>query len=330
MRPTRPLLLAALLACPVLVQAPARAQDAPLPKALFDTMSGALPKPFPHYRVNHAKGALYEGSFTPAPGAAALTTAPHLQSTPSTVLVRYSNSGGVPDVADNAPSSAVRGMAFTFHLPDGTETDLMMINVPVFVTRTPEDFLALLKAAGATKPDSPQPSPIAQLLAAHPETKAFFGIPKPMPESFATERFFALHAYKLTNAKGETHFVRFRLVPAGGTAYRAAGTTAALPPNVLFEEMPARVAAGPVAYTLQAQVAAAGDPTNDPTIAWPEDRPIVTLGTLTVTTAVADSVVAERKVGYLPNRELPGLAVSDDPFLKTRAEVYGIAFPARQ
>ena len=151
-----------------------------------------------------------------------------------------------------------------------------------------------------------------------------------MPDSFATERFFALQAYKLTNAKGEAQFVRFRIVPLAGMAYRAPETTAALPPNVLFDEMPGRVAAGPVTYTLQAQVAAAGDPTNDPTIAWPEDRPIVTLGTIAVTKAVPDSVVAERKVGYLPNRELPGLAISDDPFLKTRAEVYGIAFPARQ
>ena len=83
-------------------------------------------------------------------------------------------------------------------------------------------------------------------------------------------------------------------------------------------------------YRLLAQVAAPGDPTNDPTQAWPEDRPQVELGTISVTRPVPDSAMAERKVGFLPNRELPGLAVSDDPFLGTRAEVYGIAFPARQ
>ena len=98
MRPTGFLLLSALLAGPALAQ-PA---DPPLPRALFDTMSASLPRPFPGYRINHAKGALYEGSFTPAPGAAALTTAPHLQSTPSTLLLRYSNAGGVPDAPDTA------------------------------------------------------------------------------------------------------------------------------------------------------------------------------------------------------------------------------------
>ena len=101
-------------------------------------------------------------------------------------------------------------------------------------------------------------------------------------------------------------------------------------PNVLFDELGTRVALGPVRYRLLAQVAAPGDPTNDPTQPWPEDRPLVELGTISVTRAVPDSLVAERKVGFLPNRELPGLAVSDDPFLGTRAEVYGIAFPARQ
>ncbi|MFC7476576.1 catalase family peroxidase [Dankookia sp. GCM10030260] len=326
MRIIRSALLAALLTSPAFAQ-PA---PAPLPQALFDTMVAGNGRVYPGFRVNHAKGAMYEGTFTPAPGGASLSTAPHLQSTPSTLLIRYSNAGGIPDAADSAAASAVRGMAFTFHLPDGAETDLMCINVPVFPSRTPRDFLGLLQAAGASKPGGPQPPPIGPFLEAHPETKRFVTMPKPMPESFATEGFFALHAYKVTNAAGESRFVRFRVVPAAGTAYRAAETVAALPPNVLFEEMQARIGAGPVRYRLLAQVAAAGDPTNDPTQAWPEDRQLVELGSISVTRAVPDSLAAERKVGFLPNRELPGLAVSDDPFLGTRAEVYGIAFPARQ
>ena len=110
-----------------------------------------------------------------------------------------------------------------------------------------------------------------------------------MPESFATERFFALHAYKVTNAAGESRFIRFRVVPEAGTAYRAADATAGLPPNVLFDELGTRVARGPVRYRLLAQVAAPGDPTNDPTQAWPEDRPLVELGTISVTRPVPDS-----------------------------------------
>src|SRR3954453_2482343 len=296
MRLTHPLLLAALLTGPALAQP---AQE-PLPQALYDTMVAGNGRIYPGYRVNHAKGALYEGSFTPAPGAAALTTAPHLQSTPSTLLLRFSDAGGMPDAPDTAPSAAVRGLAFTFHLPDGTETDLMCINVPVFAARTPEEFLGLLRAALATKPGMPQPTPIAQFLAAHEQPRRFVTMPQPMPETVATERFFALHAYKVTNPAGESRFVRFRLVPEAGTAYRAADALAAQPPNVLFDEMETRVAMGPVRYRLLAQVAAPGDPTSDPTEACPEDRPLVELGTISVTRAVPDSLTAERKVGYLP------------------------------
>ena len=331
MRLTAPLLLAALFAGPTLAET-ARAQPAtePLPQALYDTMVKGNGRIYPGYRVNHAKGALYEGSFTPSAEAARLSKAPHLQSASSTLLLRYSDAGGIPDVADNAASAAVRGLAFTFTLPDGTATDLMMINVPVFVVRRPEDFLGLMQAAQATKPDMPQPTPIAQFLAEHEEARRFVTTAKPMPQSFATEQFYALHAYRLTNAAGESHFVRFRLVPEAGTAYRAPESTAGLPADVLFDELGTRVAMGPVRYRLVAQVAAAGDQTADPSEPWPADRPLVELGTVSVTAAVPDSPVAERRVGFLPNRVLPGLDLSDDPFLTVRSDVYAIAFPARQ
>lgn len=330
MRIATPLLLAALLAGPAPAQTvPGRGGPEPLAQALYDSVVAGNGRVYPGQRANHAKGALYEGSFTPAPGAAALTRAPHLQSTPSVLLLRFSNNGGIPDAPDTAPPAAVRGLAFTFRLPDGTETDLMMINQPFFVVRTPEDFLALQRAAQATKASTAQPTPIQQFLAAHPEAQRFIARPKPMPESFATERFYALHAYRVTNAAGEVNHVRFRVTPEGGTAYRAAEAAAGLPPDVLFEELRSRVAAGPVRYRLQAEVAAAGDPLADPSAPWPEGRPLIDLGTISVTRAVPDSA-AERRVGFLPNRELPGLAVSDDPFLAVRAGVYAIAFPARQ
>src|SRR3712207_6378863 len=103
------LLLAALSSTPCLAQT----QPEVLPRALFDTMSAGNGRVYPGYRVNHAKGVLYEGMFTPSSGAAALSAAPHLQQTASALLLRFSNAGGVPDAPDTAPSSAIRGLAFT-------------------------------------------------------------------------------------------------------------------------------------------------------------------------------------------------------------------------
>src|ERR1700739_3200030 len=73
----------------------ALADEAPLPVRIvdqFNTMFGA----HPGFRANHAKGAVFEGTFTPAPSASGLSRAAHLQSTPVAITVRFSNGGGIP------------------------------------------------------------------------------------------------------------------------------------------------------------------------------------------------------------------------------------------
>src|SRR5580704_15518521 len=63
----------------------------------LDALSGL----HPGFRPAHAKGAMCSGTFTPSPEAVKLTRAPHVarQSTP--VIVRFSDSTGLPTVADN-------------------------------------------------------------------------------------------------------------------------------------------------------------------------------------------------------------------------------------
>ena len=59
-------------------QAPAPPAPAPLPVRLvdqFNTMFGV----HPGFRANHAKGSVFEGTFTPAPTAKSLSKAAHLQ-----------------------------------------------------------------------------------------------------------------------------------------------------------------------------------------------------------------------------------------------------------
>jgi catalase len=76
-------------------------------------------------------------------------------------------------------------------------------------------------------------------------------------------------------------------------------------------------------------VAAAGDPTYNATIAWPDSRRVVDLGQILVTSAVANSVEAEKPPGFLPGKALPGLEPGNDPFFAARADVYAIAFRNR-
>ena len=323
----RNLALALLIATGAHAWPAASQNNAELGQRLFDVMSHNNPEVLPGRRINHAKGEVFRGTFTASPGATALSMAPHLQGATVPMVIRFSDSGGTLTVPDRA--EPVHGMAMTFLLPDGRSTDLMCINMPVFVSATPEDFIAFNEAIQASPSGSTSPTAIERFVASHPETQRFLALLKPMPQSFGTASYFAINAYRMTNAAGETHDVRWRIVPEAGEHVRRPEDAAASPPNALFEEMHDRLARGPVAFRLQVQVAEPGDPTDNATIAWPDSRRVVDLGQILVTSAVANSDEAEKPLGFLPGKGLPGLEPGNDPFFAARAAVYAVAFRNR-
>ena len=292
----------------------------------FNTLFGK----HPHTRANHATGALFEGTFTPAPGASDLSTAVFLTGAPTPVTVRFSNGGGIPDVADQNPAiGGIRGMAVKFQLSDGGETDIVAISENGFPVATGEDFLALLTAVGESGPDAPQPTPIEKFLGSHPAALAFVTAPKPMPVSFGTLPYFGVNAFQFTNAAGKARFGRWRLVPVDGAAFVSDAEAAAREPHALADTLRSAVAAAPVRFRLQVQVAADGDPTNDATKVWPEDRPIVDLGEIAVTKAL-DTAAIENQLLFLPTNLTAGIDLSDDPLVELRTEAYAESFGRRQ
>ncbi|MBV8130832.1 MAG: hypothetical protein JO114_24540, partial [Planctomycetaceae bacterium] len=60
------------------------------------------------YRPVHAKGIVCEGTFSPAATAASFSRAPHLQSGPVPITVRFSDFAGVPTVPDGDPLASPR------------------------------------------------------------------------------------------------------------------------------------------------------------------------------------------------------------------------------
>src|SRR5258708_12266562 len=71
------------------------------------------------FRPVHAKGLMCSGTFTPSSAATTLTRAPHAARPSTPVIVRFSNSAGVPTVADNDPQGArPRAMPIRVHPPD--------------------------------------------------------------------------------------------------------------------------------------------------------------------------------------------------------------------
>lgn len=306
----------------------AGAEEKSVAVRLVDQMN-ALFGAHPGVRANHAKGAVFEGTFTPAQGADALSSAAFLKGAPTPLTIRFSNSGGVPDAPDADPSTGgVRGMAIKFRLADGGEADIVCISVNGFPVSTGEDFLAFLQAAGASGPAAPKPTPMEKFLSSHPAAVAFVKAPKPMGASYGTLPFFGVNAFKFTNAQGTIKFGRYRIMPEAGPAYVSDEEAAKRPANALADNLRASVEKGPVQYRLMVQVAAADDPTTDATKVWPDDRPTIELGEIAVAKAL-DTKKVENDLLFMPTNVTSGIEVSDDPILNVRAEAYAESFGRR-
>jgi catalase len=286
----------------------------------LDKMAGGVHHGF---RPVHARGEMYSGTFAPSPAAAKLTRAPHAARPSTPVTVRFSLSAGIPTTADNDPmASGPQGVAIRFHLADHVHTDIVGHSFNGFPVRTGEEFLAFIQAAAASGPGSPTPPPIVAFLAAHPAAKAFVEAPKPIPASFARQPYFAITAFKFTNAGGESRFGRFRLRPEAGTAFLYSEQAAKKTSDFLAAEMSERLAKGPVKFRVLVQLAEPGDDPTNATIIWPETRTMAEFGTVTLTERVDELGPEHRKIIFDPLPRVDGIESAGDPLTAFRADIY--------
>jgi catalase len=286
----------------------------------FDKANGGIHAGF---RPAHAKGILLTGEFTPSPEAPSLTRAPHLQRGSTPVTVRFSDFAGIPAIPDNSPQGAgPRGCAMRFHLGEHVHTDIVAHSVDAFPTRTAEGLVEFLNALVATDPAAAHPNAIEQFLGAHPAALAFVQIPKPIPTSFARESFFAVSAFKFTNADGASRHGRCRILPVAGNDYLDDAGAAAQSPNFLFDEIKQRVAKQPVGFRIAVQLAADGDIVDDATVRWPEDRPLLAFGEISLTAIAPDNAAAQQHIIFDPIPRVDGIEPSADPLFEPRANVY--------
>jgi catalase len=191
-----------------------------------------------------------------------------------------------------------------------------------FPVRTGEEFLEFLRAAMASRPGGPTPPPIMAFLAAHPAAKAFVEAPKPIPTSYARQAYFAVTAFKFTNADGQNRFGRFRLRPEAGTEFltpeQAQGKTA----NFLAAELSERLARGPARFRVVVQLAEAGDEATDATALWPETRLMLEFGNLAISERVDELAPERRKIIFDPIPRVEGIDSAGDPLTAVRSEIY--------
>jgi catalase len=297
---------------------------------LVETL-GALAGSHPGFRAAHAKGIVCSGTFGASADARRVTRAPHLQGQKIPTVIRFSNPSGNPDVHDGLPGQ--RALSVKFQLPDGKVADILANSIEGFPVRTPEEFLAFLRAQ---LPDpvtgKPAPDAVPRFLEGHPTARAFIErlMKKPVPASYAQASYHAEHAFRFTAADGTSRFGRYRWIPEAGEAYLSPDDAGKRSPNFLRDELERRLRNGPAMFRLLLQLAAQNDPTDDVTALWPEDRPLTELGRLEVTAISPTSAADERRLVFDPTNRTDGIDLSADPILLVRSAAYSISYDHRR
>jgi catalase len=276
------------------------------------------------HRRNHAKGICFTGVFEANGAGTALSRATVFARGQYPALGRFNLA--TPDATAPDATVRVRGMGLRISPPDGEEWRAAMIDPPFFPVASPQAFYALLQATASKQPDA-----MKLFATAHPEIAAFGAWAKTAPwtGSYAEEPYRSLNAFLFTDATGTQHAVRWSLLPAAQPVAISRDELAKRGPDTLEQEITSRVANGPVRWNMVVTVANPGDPTADPSKAWPQDRRTVTVGTLIVQRIEAEADGPCRDINFDPTVLPSGMTTSDDPFPAARSSAYRVSYDLR-
>lgn len=297
-------------------------------------------------RPVHSIGIAATGHFTASDVAHDYCTAAHFSGDEVPVNLRFSNGSGCAVAHDGW--SDVRGMATRFHLPDGSATDLVAMTLPEFFAPTPETFLEFAKEAQpvpvvrqtpwqkfksmlALTPPLPNPYP-GETISPDPGAIRFADKHKyaqlgvwqaaniGAPKSYARASYHAVHTFVVTGADSTKRWVRFTWQPVAGVL----NTNPLAPPvdRYLQKELRERLDHAPARFSLMMVIGEVGDPFNDSTKPWPPHRRRISMGELTLTHVPDNQEAESEKMSFNPCLLTDGIALSDDPVLRIRKEVY--------
>jgi len=284
----------------------------------------------PGQRRNHTKGMCAVGSFVGSPEAAVYSRSALFSGSTVPVVARFSLAGGNPKASDTEKTP--RGMALEFRLPDGSRQHMTMLNTPMFFATMPRTFLDKMIAL---KPDpatgKPNPEALKAFAASHPDNKgqATFLADNNPPPSYANSAYFGIHTFKFLDKDDKTTLVRFRFVPEDGEKKLSDAELASSPVDFLEQALIERAKQGPVRWDMLLTIGEPGDPQDDPTLAWPQGRKEMKVGTLTISSAMPQESAECKNINYDPLVMSDGIAPTNDPVLLFRSPSYAVSFVKR-
>ena len=238
------------------------------------------------------------------------------------VTGRFSNAS-TDQSSHDAAVGEPRGMSVKFTLPDGSKTDVICQSWPVFIVRTPAEFLEFMRAQIAG------PEHVGAFIATHPSTAAaleLVGQVSAPPACWATLAFSSSVAYVLVDGEAMRRAIRWELTPEAGVHLLSEDQREAAHSDYLMREILTRL---PVRFRLRAQLARDGDPTHDSTARWPADREWIDMGTVEMTAPDTERVTGGDILVMDPMRLTPGIEPSDDPILHVRSAAYSVSVAQR-
>ena len=125
------------------------------------------------------------------------------------VTGRFSNAS-TDQSSHDAAVGEPRGMSVKFTLPDSSKTDVICQSWPVFIVRTPAEFLEFMRAQIAG------PEHVGAFIATHPSTAAaleLVGQVSAPPASWPTLAFSSSVAYVLVDGEAMRRAIRWELTP---------------------------------------------------------------------------------------------------------------------
>jgi catalase len=280
----------------------------------------------PGFRAFHAKGIVCQGTFTATPAAGQLTRAAQMQGDPVPATIRFSNGSGVPDAPDNVPD--IRGVAVKLALPDGSNTDVVAQSLPWFAFHDPDGFVEFVLAMRRV-PSMAWRFPA--YLIRHPHMVNALRVNAPalrVPASYVALRYYAVHAFRLIAADGSSRYVRYEWVPLDGDRRLGAREARARGRDFLQQELRERLSRGTARFTLELQIAAPGDPVDDPSKRWPPERERVDAGALEIVDV--DEAVDQNELIFDPANVTDGIELSNDPVLQFRPKAYSESISRRR
>jgi len=285
----------------------------------------------PGERRNHTKGTCALGTFVGKAEAAVYSRSSLFSGRPLPVVARFSLAGGDPEASDAERSP--RGMALEFRLPNGGLQHMTMINTPMFFAAVPRTFLDKMRAL---KPDpatgKPDPETFKAFLDSHPDNRgqAEFLADNNPPASYADSAYYGIHTFKFINRDDKVTLVRWRFVPQDGEKPLSDAELTSMPRDFLEQALINRTRQGSVRWDMLLTIGEPGDPQDDPTILWPKDRKELNVGTLTISSAMAQPGAGCEKINFDPLVMADGLAATNDPVLLFRSPSYALSFTKRR